>query len=140
MNEVAFPFAYRPADFSQTGVPETNLTSLTSTFASQNSYSTPNTTDAAAPFIHDFMQTWMQEFPGYKSKINRFSIWGESYGGHYNPVYADYLEHQNNVIAANRSYRGPAVELQIDIVGLVNACIDTDTQIEHYPKFAYNNT
>lgn len=139
LDVVASPFAYKPANFSQTGVPETNLTFLTGTFPSQNFYSTPNTTIAAAPFIYDFMQTWMQEFPGYKSKDNRFSIWGESYAGHYNPVYADYFEQQNDLVA-NGSINGSAIELHIDTVGLVNACIDIDTQIDYYPEFAYNNT
>jgi carboxypeptidase C (cathepsin A) len=136
---VPFPFTYQPANFSQTGVPETNLTFLTGTFPSRNPYTTPNTTVAAAPFIYDFMQTWMQEFPGYKSTDNRFSIWGESYAGHYNPVYADYFEQQNELIASD-SYNGSAIALHIDTVGLVNACIDIDTQIDYYPEFAYNNT
>jgi hypothetical protein len=54
------PFAYKPADFSA-GVPETNLTFLTGTFASQSFANAPNTTMGAAPFIWHFMQTWMQE-------------------------------------------------------------------------------
>jgi len=78
---VPLPFAYQPANFSQTGVPDTNLTFLTGTFPSHDSYTTRNTTSAAAPFIYDFMQTWMQEFSEYKSENNRFSIWGESYAG-----------------------------------------------------------
>ncbi|KAF2621155.1 alpha/beta-hydrolase [Macroventuria anomochaeta] len=139
LDVVSSPFAYKPANFSQTGVPETNLTFLTGTFPSQNFCSTPNTTVAAAPFIYDFMQTWMQEFPGYKSKDNRFSIWGESYAGHYNPIYADYFEQQNSLIAGG-SLKGSAIELHIDTIGLVNACIDIDTQIDYYPEFAYNNT
>jgi carboxypeptidase C (cathepsin A) len=139
LDVVASPFAYKPANFSQTGVPETNLTFLTGTFPSQSRLNTPNTTMAAAPFMYDFMQTWIQEFPEYKSKDNRFSIWGESYAGHYNPVYADYFEQQNDCIA-DGSDEGSAVELHVDTVGLVNACIDIDTQITYYPEFAYNNT
>jgi hypothetical protein len=60
LDVVASPYAYKPADFSD-GVPETNLTFLTGTFASQNLLNTPNTTMAAAPFIWDFMQSWTQE-------------------------------------------------------------------------------
>ncbi|UPX17302.1 uncharacterized protein EKO05_0007668 [Ascochyta rabiei] len=140
LDVVASPFAYKPSNFSQTGVPETNLTFLTGTFPSRDFLSTPNTTTAAAPFIYDFMQTWMQEFPGYKSKDNRFSIWGESYAGHYSPIYADYFEQQNDLVAADGSINGSAIELHVDTVGLVNACIDIDTQIDYYPEFAYNNT
>lgn len=139
LDVVASPFAYKPANFSQTGVPETNLTFLTGTFPSQTFYNTPNTTIAAAPFIYDFMQTWMQEFPGYRSKDYRFSIFGESYAGHYNPLYADYFEEQNDLIAS-RSQSESAVQLHVDTVGLVNACIDIDIQIDYYPEFAYNNT
>ncbi|KAH6625182.1 Alpha/Beta hydrolase protein [Boeremia exigua] len=139
LDVVTSPFAYRPANFSQTGVPETNLTFLTGTFPSQNMYSAPNTTVAAAPFIYDFMQAWMQEFPEYTSKDNRLSIWGESYAGHYNPSYADYFEQRNTLITEGK-HNGSAIEIHIDTVGLVNACIDIDTQIEFYPEFAYNNT
>ncbi len=52
-------FAYQPTNFSQNGLPETDLTFLIGTFPSQNMYNTSNTTAAAAPFIYDFMQTWM---------------------------------------------------------------------------------
>lgn len=82
LDVVKSPFAYTPANFSQIGMPDTNLTFLIGTFPSQKPYNAPNTTVAAAPFIYDFMQVWMQEFPEYKSKDDRFSIWGESYAGH----------------------------------------------------------
>jgi hypothetical protein len=61
LDVVASPFAYKPANFSQTGVPETNLTFLTGTFPSQNLANAPNTTVASAKMIWHFMQTWMQE-------------------------------------------------------------------------------
>jgi hypothetical protein len=70
---VASPFYYKPSNFSQSGVPETNLTFLTGTFASQNPANAPNTTMAAAPFIWQFMQTWMQE---YVSPIDTYPILG----------------------------------------------------------------
>jgi hypothetical protein len=58
---VSSPFAYKPANFSKTGVPETNLTFLAGTFASQTLANAPNTSMAAAPFIWEFMQSWIQE-------------------------------------------------------------------------------
>jgi hypothetical protein len=61
LDVVSSPFAYKPASFNQTSVPATNLTLLTGTFPSQNMANAPNTTVAAAPFVYDFMQTWMQE-------------------------------------------------------------------------------
>ncbi|KAF2871419.1 carboxypeptidase S1, partial [Massariosphaeria phaeospora] len=138
IDEVATPFAYKPANFSS-GVPETNLTFLTGTFASQKKYATPNTTIAAAPVMWHFMQAWMQEFPKYQSDDNRFSIWGQSYGGHWVPVVASYFEQQNDRIA-DGTLTGAAVQLHLDTVGLLNACVDIDTQMPFYPEFAFNNT
>lgn len=62
LDAVASPFLYKPADFSQTGMPKTNLTFLTGTFPSGNLTKAPNTSQSAAPFIWEFMQTWMQEW------------------------------------------------------------------------------
>jgi carboxypeptidase C (cathepsin A) len=78
-------------------------------------------------------------FPNYEPSSDRFSIWGESYHGHYGPVYADYFEQQNDLIA-NGSLTGSAIQLHIDTVGFVNPCIDINTQMIYYPKFANNNT
>jgi hypothetical protein len=61
LNELPIPFIFEPADFSQTGIPETNVTFLTGTFAMPDLAGAPNTTIAAAPAMWDFMQTWMQE-------------------------------------------------------------------------------
>ncbi|KAF2832655.1 alpha/beta-hydrolase [Ophiobolus disseminans] len=132
------PFAYKPANFS-TGVPETNLTFLTGTFASQKLANAPNTSVAAAPFIYEFMQTWMQEFPPYKPHTNNFSIWGQSYAGHYAPVIAAHFSTQNALIAASNK-NSSAIPLHVETLGLVNACIDIDTQMPYYPKYAINNT
>jgi carboxypeptidase C (cathepsin A) len=77
-------------------------------------------------------------FPKYKPVNNKFSIWSESYGGHYAPTFADYFQSQNNKIASGALQS--AVPLNLDTLGLVNACIDAETQISFYPAFAYNNT
>jgi carboxypeptidase C (cathepsin A) len=60
IDEVDTPFAYKPANFSD-GVPQTNLTFLTGTFAAQDPEKAPNTTINAAPVMWDFMQAWIQE-------------------------------------------------------------------------------
>lgn len=78
-------------------------------------------------------------FPEYKTNDNRFSIWAESYGGHYGPTFASYFEAQNQLIAAG-NISSPAVELHIDTLGLINACIDSGIQTATYPVFAFNNT
>lgn len=78
-------------------------------------------------------------FPNYRPSGDRFSIWTESYGGHYGPIYADYFEKQNDLIAAG-TIALPAIQLHLDTIGLVNACIDIDTQMPKYPEFAFNNS
>jgi carboxypeptidase C (cathepsin A) len=61
LDEVATPFNYTPADFSE-GLPETNLTYLAGTFASQNFSNSWNTTIAGAPVMWEFMQAFFQEY------------------------------------------------------------------------------
>lgn len=39
-------------------------------------------------------------FPGYRGDKDKFSIWGESYGGHWVPTFADYFYSQNARIEA----------------------------------------
>lgn len=78
-------------------------------------------------------------FSEHKGSKDKLSIWGESYGGHYVPVYANYFEEQNDRIATGE-LNAPAVQIHIDTIGLLNACIDSDTQTPFYPEFAFNNT
>jgi carboxypeptidase C (cathepsin A) len=138
LDEIQSPFFYVPNNFS-TGVPETNLTFLTGTFASRNPSAAPNTTVAATKIMYSFMQAWMQDFPEYRSEDNKFSIWGESYDGHYAPAYAAYFEEKSAQIEAGNG-NSTDIPLHLDTVGFVNPCIDIDTQMPFYPEYAFNNT
>lgn len=89
--------------------------------------------------LYIYHELTLFRFPERPSCDNRFSIWGESYDGHYGPVYADYFERQNDRISSG-TLTGNAVQLHIDTVGLVNACIDINVQMPFYPEFAFNNT
>jgi carboxypeptidase D len=80
------------------------------------------------------MQIFLREFPVYKPKDSKFSIWSESYGGHYGPGFADYFEQQN------RKNINGALRLKLDTVGIVNGCVDILEQMETYPAMAYENT
>ncbi|ORY69594.1 Alpha/Beta hydrolase protein [Pseudomassariella vexata] len=117
-----------------------NSTWLGGTFPSQSPNSTANTTTTAARAAWHFMQTWMQEFPKYKPNDNKFSIWAESYGGHYGPTFADFFESQNSLVASGDLHNPAAVPLHLDTLGLVNSCVDILTQMPTYPITAYNNT
>ncbi|KAK3688901.1 Alpha/Beta hydrolase protein [Podospora appendiculata] len=138
INEIASPFMVNVKDFSTTEVPVSNLTHVPGTFVSQNSSTTASTSSMAAIAMWQFMQVWMQEFPEYES-TDKFSIWSESYGGHYGPIFAEFFERQNDLIAAG-NIASPAVQLHIETVGVINGLFDVETQMSSYPDFAFNNT
>ncbi|KAG9747976.1 alpha/beta-hydrolase, partial [Aureobasidium melanogenum] len=131
ISEALSPFAVLPAQ-----VPK-NDTSLAGIFSSGNSSLAPNSTMAVALPMWDFMQIWLKDFPGYTGDKQSFSIWGESYGGHWVPTFADYFYKQNDLISSGHLN---ATSLTIESLGLINACIDAETQIPFYPVMAANNT
>ncbi|KAH0278786.1 alpha/beta-hydrolase, partial [Aureobasidium melanogenum] len=131
ISEAQSPFAVLPAQ-----VPK-NDTSLAGIFSSGNSSLAPNSTMAVAPPMWDFMQIWLKDFPGYSGNKQKFSIWGESYGGHWVSTFADYFYKQNDRISSGDLN---ATTLTIESLGLINACIDAETQIPFYPVMAANNT
>jgi len=61
IDEVSSPFIVDVKTTAKNGVPETNLTYITGTFASQDLQSAPNTTLSAARAMWQVMQVWMQE-------------------------------------------------------------------------------
>lgn len=75
----------------------------------------------------------MIRFPKYKPKNNELSIWTESYGGHYGPVFANFFTQQSKNVR-------DAIKLKVDTVGIINGCIDVLEQMEWYPKMARKNT
>ena len=133
-------YAYNPQDFSN-GVPEQNNSFLVGTFPSQNPGNTANDTQNAAKALWHFAQTWFQEFPEYKPNNDAISIFTESYGGHYGPVFSTLFEEQNAAIA-NGSFKetGDAYIIHLDTLGIINGCIDYLSQELSYPTIAYNNT
>jgi carboxypeptidase C (cathepsin A) len=56
-------------------------------------------TFAASEDIYAFMRLWYKAFP--ESKTLPFSIAGESYGGHYIPVFAEHINQMNRLSAAD---------------------------------------
>lgn len=128
-----------PADFSE-GVPEQNLTFLVGTSSSQRVSHTSNSTNHAAVALWHFAQTWFEEFPYYKPHDEQISLFTESYGGHYGPAFVSFFMRQNELIA-NGTIDGPGVHyLHLNTLGIVNGCIDTESQMLSYATFAWNNT
>ena len=130
-----------PQDFSSGVIPKQNNTFLVGTFPSQNPGNTANDTQNAAKALWHFAQTWFQEFPNYKPNNDAISIFTESYGGHYGPVFTTFFEEQNKAIA-NGSFKetGDAYIIHLDTLGIFNGCIDLLSQEQSYPTIAYNNT
>ena len=133
-------YEYKPQDFSD-GVPEQNNSFLVGTFPSQNPGNTANDTQNAAKAIWHFAQTWFQEFPDYKPNNDAISIFTESYGGHYGPVFSAVFE-ELNVAIATGSFKetGDAYIIHLDTLGIINGCIDYLSQELSFPTIAYNNT
>ncbi|RDW68292.1 hypothetical protein BP5796_08949 [Coleophoma crateriformis] len=130
-----------PTDFPLSeALPEQNNTFYLGTFASQSSNATANTTEHAAHAIWHFAQTWFEEFPAYKPKDEKISLWTESYGGRYGPGFFRFWQEQNERIL-NGSIAGPGTHLlKLDTLGIINGCLDCETQMLAYADFAWNNT
>ena len=57
---------------------------------------TANSTANAAPNFWKTLQAFMGVFPQYSSHGFHFAT--ESYGGHYGPIFSDYIQSQNQLI------------------------------------------
>jgi carboxypeptidase D len=85
--------------------------------------------------VWTFLQSFLTQFPKYESRD--FGIFTESYGGHYGPEFAHYLETQNTAIAAG-TVKGEKINLVA--IGINNGIYDSTIQEKANIEFAYNNT
>lgn len=69
---------------------------------------TVTSTTTAAPMVWKLLQAFFKTFPHYENR--EFAIFTESYGGHYGPEFADYIESQNKAITSG-SVSGEKVNL-----------------------------
>ncbi|KAJ5104472.1 hypothetical protein NUU61_001819 [Penicillium alfredii] len=123
------------------GVPKQNNTFYVGTSTSQNQKAAANGTQNAARSLWHFAQTWFAEFPAYKPRDDRVSIWTESYGGRYGPSFTAFFQEQNEKIASGKlSKPGELHYIHLDTLGIINGCIDLLVQQPSYPQMAYNNT
>ncbi|KAF2190085.1 putative carboxypeptidase S1 [Zopfia rhizophila CBS 207.26] len=96
------------------------------------SYGTNDVTSTvtAAPYVWKLIQAFYSSFPEYKSR--EFGIFSESYGGHYGPEFAKYIQDQNKAKAGEN--------INIVALGINNGWHDAGIQEKAYPQFSYNNT
>ena len=101
------------------------------------SYGTDDVTSTytAAPEVWALLQAFFAAFPQYESRD--FGIFTESYGGHYGPEFAHYIQDQNAAITAG-TVQGENINLVA--LGVNNGWIDAALQEQAYIDFALNNT
>lgn len=98
-----------------------------------------DTTELAAHATWEVVQGFLGGLPQLDSAIKSkdFSLWTESYGGHYGPAFFNHFYEQNQKII-NGTVDG--IELNFNSLGIINGIIDEGIQAGHYPEFAVHNT
>lgn len=94
-----------------------------------------SSTFQAAPEVWRFLQAFYAAFTQYQSRD--FGIFTESYGGHYGPEFASYIDSQNTAIAS-RSVTGTKINLVA--LGVNNGWFDAALQEQAYIDYSINNT
>ncbi|EXA40681.1 hypothetical protein FOVG_09420 [Fusarium oxysporum f. sp. pisi HDV247] len=116
------------------------------TFSSNNGKFTANTTETAAMAVWHMVQGFLTTFPQYQPAsrsrnsslgINLFS---ESYGGRYGPIFAETFVQQNARRESGELPRNSTIDVHLSSLGIVNGCVDMETQVPYYPIFASDNT
>ncbi|KAF2264646.1 carboxypeptidase S1 [Lojkania enalia] len=98
------------------------------TYSKPNHTLTANSTEGAAPNMWKTLQGFMGAFPQYSG--NGFSFTTESYGGHYAPVFNEYILEQNA-----KDIPG-AHKIQLENVLIGNGWFDPLVQYQAYYNFS----
>ncbi|KAF8848062.1 alpha/beta-hydrolase [Acephala macrosclerotiorum] len=96
---------------------------------------TVNSTVSAAPFVWNLLQAFFAQFPEYECRD--FGLFTESYGGHYGPEFADYIQEQNDAIDDGDL---DAEEINLVALGINNGWYDATIQEREYISFSVNNS
>ncbi|KAI5464731.1 Alpha/Beta hydrolase protein [Mariannaea sp. PMI_226] len=116
------------------------------TFSSGNGHGTANTTQTAAMAVWHMVQGFLTTFPQYQpSSEGRngslgINLFAESYGGRYGPIFAETFENQNLKREKGELPINTTVDLHLGALGIINGCVDMETQTPYYPQFANDNT
>ncbi|RAL08463.1 alpha/beta-hydrolase [Aspergillus homomorphus CBS 101889] len=97
------------------------------TYSYPNISLTANSTDNAAPNFYRALQGFMGAFPQYSRQSFHFTT--ESYGGHYGPVFNEYIEQQN----ANLPHGAKKIKLESVMIG--NGWYDPIIQYQAFYNF-----
>lgn len=116
------------------------------TFSSNNGDFTANTTETAAMAVWHMVQGFLTTFPQYQpSALSHnsslgISLFAESYGGRYGPVFAETFVKQNARRQSGELPYNSTIDVHLSSLGIVNGCVDMETQVPYYPTFAIDNT
>ncbi|KAI9301170.1 carboxypeptidase S1 [Cunninghamella echinulata] len=89
-------------------------------------------TDDAAPLAYNLLQVFFEAFPKYKDQAVHY--FGESYGGHYIPAFADYVVQQNKNLPSGKQH------INIQSAGVGNGLTNPLIQYQYYEKMACNSS
>lgn len=128
--------AYISADGGVVQLPDTTCPDYVAnlscgTYSYPSLQDTANSTSAAAPRFWRTLQGFMGAFPQYSREDFHFTT--ESYGGHYGPIFNEYIETQNAAIR-NGSLPG-AHEISLKSVLIGNGWYDPLIQYAAYYNF-----
>ena len=101
------------------------------TYSYPNASDTANTTANAAPSMWRTLQGFMGAFPQYSRDSFHFTT--ESYGGHYGPIFNEYIETQNAAIKNGSLPGAHHIKLQSVLIG--NGWYDPLIQYQAYYNF-----
>jgi carboxypeptidase C (cathepsin A) len=95
-----------------------------------------DSTEAAAVDVWHAISTFYRSLPEFNGNIKSktFHLATQSYGGHYGPVFFNYIRKQVEALAPDE------VVLEIGSLLVIDGIIDYSTQVSAYPRFARNNT
>ncbi|KAK8036304.1 hypothetical protein PG993_008918 [Apiospora rasikravindrae] len=96
---------------------------------------TVDSTVSAAPQVWALLQSFYAQFPQYESRD--FGIFTESYGGHYGPEFAKYIQQQNAGISTGDVTGEP---INLVAVGINNGWFDSKMQYRAYIDYSANNS
>ncbi|EXF80205.1 carboxypeptidase S1 [Colletotrichum fioriniae PJ7] len=106
----------------------TSADPMCGTYSSMDVSLTPNSTADAAKVFYQVMQGIMGAFPQYAA--NGVHINGQSYGGHYVPVFADFITQQNKAKAPG------TVQVPLKSISIEDGFMDTRVQFGAYFNYS----
>ncbi|KAK7555241.1 peptidase S10, serine carboxypeptidase [Phyllosticta paracitricarpa] len=99
-----------------------------------------DTAEKAAVTAWDVVQAFFTGLPKLSSKVStdaEFHMWGESYAGHYIPVFYRYFYDRNRAIAYGTA---KGTQVKLGTLGIISGLIDAKIQSKWYYEFPVNNT